>query len=121
MQRPGSPDSVTPTKPPRNDGAGHDNSDAVTESEEQQERSIQKRKRAPRVLAIYKVVQRWVTGERSEQSDEDIERDIFENARRLMHLFGLRKLPGHKHLESDLYLWKKAGTRISRGVTYVLY
>ncbi len=51
MQRPGSPDPVTPTNPPRNDGAGHDNSDAekeVTESDEEQEqRSKQKRKRVP--------------------------------------------------------------------------
>ncbi len=77
MQRPqaGSPNlnAVTPTKLPRNDGAGHDNSDAETplthSDEEVEERPKQKtlRKRALHVLqvAIYEVVQRWVTGDRA--------------------------------------------------------
>ncbi len=71
MQRPGSPNPVTPTKQPRNYGANHDNSVAVialTQSDEEDEsRPKQKRKRTPRVLATYEVVQRWVTGDRATQ------------------------------------------------------
>jgi hypothetical protein len=77
MQWPGSPNQFTPTKPPRNDGASHDNPDAeiaVTQSDEEGEtRPKQKRKLAPRVLATYEVVQHWVTGNRAAQPEEDIE------------------------------------------------
>ncbi len=97
MQRPGSPNPVMPTKvtkPPRNDGAGHDNSDAdipLTQSDEEvEERPKQKRKCAPHVLVIYEVVQRWVTCDKGTQPEEDIEREIFENAKRLMQLSGLK-------------------------------
>jgi hypothetical protein len=71
MQRPGSPNPVMPTKPPGNDGASHDNPDAenpLTQSDEkEEERPKQKRKRTPRVLAMYEVVQPWVTGDRATQ------------------------------------------------------
>jgi hypothetical protein len=97
MQRLGSQNPVTPMKPPRNDGASHDNPDAeipLTQSDEEEEdRPKQKRKRAPRVLATYEIVQRWLTGDRAEQSEVDIERENFENARRLMHLSGLKNFP----------------------------
>jgi hypothetical protein len=42
------------------------------------------------------LVKRWVTGERAVLPDEDIERELFEEARKLMHLSGLKKLPGIK-------------------------
>jgi hypothetical protein len=118
------PNPVTPTKPPRNDRAGHDNSDAeipLTQSdEEEEERQKQKRKR---VIAEYELVKRWVTGERAVQPEEDIERELFEEARELMHLSGLKKLPGHKGLETDLYLWKKAsaGHKTRTGMSYTIY
>ncbi len=108
-QIPESPNPVTPTKPPRNDGAGYDNSDAefpLTQSDqEEEERSKQKRKR---VIAEYEAVKRWVTGERAVQPADDIERELFEEARESMHLSGLKKLPGHKGLGTHLHLWKKA-------------
>ncbi len=73
-QIPESPNPITPTKPPRNDGAGYDNSDAeipLTQSdEEEEERPKQKRKH---VVAEYELVKRWVTGERAVQPEEDIE------------------------------------------------
>ncbi len=82
-----SPNPVMPAKPPRNDGAGYDNSDAkfpLTQSdEEQEERPKQKRKR---VIAEYELVKRWVTGERAVQPEDDIERELIEEARELMHL-----------------------------------
>jgi hypothetical protein len=78
-QIPESPNPVTPTKPPCNDGAGYYNSDAefpLTQSdEEEEERPKQKRKR---VAVEYELVKQWVT-------EEDIELDLFEEARELMH------------------------------------
>ncbi len=67
-QFPEQPNPVTPTKPPRNDGAGYENLDAripLTQSdEEEEERPKQRRKR---VVAEYELVLRWVTGEREVQ------------------------------------------------------
>jgi hypothetical protein len=60
MNRPGSPNPVTPTKLQRNDGAGYDNSDAeipLTQSyEEAEERPKQKRKH---IVAEYELVKQW--------------------------------------------------------------
>ncbi len=76
-QIPESPNPVTPTKPPRKDGACYDNSDAdipLTQSEEEEEERLkQKRKR---VIAEYELVRRWVTGERAVQPEVDIEREL---------------------------------------------
>jgi hypothetical protein len=80
-------------------GASHDKLDAeitLTQSDEEvEEAPKQKRKRAPHVLAIYEVIQRWVTGDEATQPEEDIQREIFENAKCLMHLSGLKTLPCH--------------------------
>ncbi len=111
---------VTPTKPPGNDGAYHDNSDAgrsVTESDEEVE--LLPNKKRKHVLATYEVVQRWVTGDRAKQPEEGIERRILEHARLLMHLSRLKELPCHKSLQTNIYLWKRAGRYTSRGVQYV--
>jgi hypothetical protein len=40
-----------------------------------------------------------------------IERELFEEARELMRLSELKKLPCHKGLETDLHFWKKASAR----------
>ncbi len=107
------PHPVAPTKLPGNDGGGHDISDAeilVTQPNEEEE-SLPKKKRKC-VLAMYDIVKRWVTGDRAdsaEQPEEDIDREILEHARLLMHLSRLKKLPCHKSLDTNLYLWKKAG------------
>jgi hypothetical protein len=76
----------------------------------------QKGKRTLGVLATYEVVQRWVTGYRATQREEDIEREIFDHAKRLRHLSGLEKLPAHKGLDAYLHLWKKAIEHTSCGV-----
>ena len=39
-------------------------------------------------------MKRWLTGDRVIMPDEDIERELFETARNLMALSGLRKTPG---------------------------
>ncbi len=75
------PNPATPTNLPHNDGAGYDNSDAeipLTQSDEEgEERLKQKRKR---VVAEYELVKRWVTGEREVLPEEDIKRELFEEA-----------------------------------------
>jgi hypothetical protein len=54
--------------------------------------------------------------------EEDIERELFEQARSLMALSGLRKTLGHKDLSSDLAMWKKAMQNTDRrGVTHTTY
>ncbi len=67
MQSPGLSNPDTPMKPPHNDGAGHNNLDAeillAQSDEEEESRPKQRKKRSPRVLATYEVVQRWVTGD----------------------------------------------------------
>ena len=82
-----------------------------------------KRANFKRAIASYELVERWVTGDRAVMPDEDIDRQLFEHARHLMHLSGLKKLPGHKGKDSDLALWKKWTQHTSRktGVTYILY
>jgi hypothetical protein len=118
------PNPVTPKELPLNDGAGYDNSDAeisLTQSDdEEEERPKQKRKG---VVAEYKLVKRWVTGEREVLPKEDIKRELFEEARELMHLSGLKKLPCHKGLDTDLHLWKKAiaGHKTQTGMSYTMY
>ncbi len=74
------------------------------------------------VLSTYEFAKRWVAVERAEQPEDDIEREILEQARHLMHLSGLKKLPAevpsHKSLQTDLYLWKKASKHTLSGVRY---
>jgi hypothetical protein len=124
MQSPGSPNPVTPTKPPGKDGAGYDNPDdeivVIQSDEEEESRPKQNNRRALCVLVTYEVVQRWVTGGRATQPEEDIEREFFDLARHLMHLSGLKKLPCHKGLDTNLLLWKKAGVHTLCCVKYVL-
>ncbi len=82
-QIPESPNPVTPTKPPRNDGTCTTirMPKPLTQSDEEEvERPKQKRKR---VIAEYELVKRWVTGERAVQPELDIERELFKEAREL--------------------------------------
>jgi hypothetical protein len=76
-------------------------------------------KKRTRVLAQYELV----TGEQAAMNDEDIENQLFEEARQLMQLSRLKKLPGHKGLSNDLHLWKRAGSdhTTRAGITYTIY
>ena len=90
-QIPDAPDPVTPTKSLRNYGARHDNPDAETSSAESdedhgEEKELVAPKKRTRVLAQYMPVKRWITGERAEMDDEDIENQLFEEAHQLMQL-----------------------------------
>jgi len=127
-QLPDAPDPVTPTKSLRNYGARHEHLDAENPSDEtdedqgEEEEPVAPKKRT-RVLAQYVLVEQWITGERAEMDDEDIENQLFEEARELMQLSRLKKLPGHKGLSNDLYLWKRAGDdhTTRAGITYTIY
>jgi len=86
-----------PSTPPENDGAGHAESDddgVSTEDDDDDELELPQKKRRKRVPIEYVPVKRWVTGDRAVMPDEDIERELFETARNLMALSGLRKTPG---------------------------
>jgi hypothetical protein len=58
-----------------------------------------------------------------DDEDTSIENQLFEEARELMQLSGLKKIPSHKGLSIDLHLWKRAGgDHTSRaGITYTIY
>ena len=60
------PHPVTPTKPSRNDGASHTDSDAADPDprSDEEEESGAKLIRPPRHVLVYEVVKRWVTGDR---------------------------------------------------------
>jgi hypothetical protein len=73
MQFIGTPDPVTPTKRPRNDRAGYDNSDAersASESNGDEKLTSKKKWQRFRVAAQYFPVKRWITGERAEMPEE---------------------------------------------------
>ncbi len=112
-QLPDAPNPVTTTKSPRNYGARHDNPDAESSSAEsdedpcEEEEPVAPKKRAS-ILAQYVPVKWWIEDERAEMDDGDIENQLFEEARQLMQLSWLKKLPGHKGLSTDLHLWKRS-------------
>jgi hypothetical protein len=52
------------------------------------------------------VVRRYATGGRAQLDSEDIEFDIYQRARDLMHLSGLRLLPEQVLPDSNVHLWQ---------------
>ena len=84
----------TPTKSSGNDGAGADDQNGSTESENSSDDGLasakQKRKRPN---AKYVLMMRWVTGAEAEMEEEDIENEMFRLARDYMSASLLRKLP----------------------------
>ena len=56
--------------------------------------------------ADFTLIKCWVTGDRAEMEQEDIERELYELARDFMEASGIKKLPSHTHNENDLGLWK---------------
>ncbi len=104
---------------PRRFGRGAET--PLTQSDEEEEKRPKQTRKRKRVIAEYELVKRWVTGERAVQPEDDIERELFEEARELMHLSGLKKLPCHKGPDTDLHLWKKAsaGNKARTGISYI--
>ncbi len=52
-------------------------------------------------------MERWLTGEKAEMEQEDVDRELFELARESMSVSTLRKLPGHVAKEPDVARWKQ--------------
>ena len=104
---------VTPTKPPRNAGAGQDNSDAeISECQYDSDEPFRKKKKTrvetkkrERHLIVYVPIKRWLTGDRADMGEEKMMFDVAEEARKEMLLSGLKK-PIHSK-PTDLGLWKK--------------
>ena len=75
MQSPEPPNPVMPTESTGNDGAGHAEPDAENTDDESDLEAPQKQKRPHTVLA-YEVVKRWVTGDRAELTDQEIQAQL---------------------------------------------
>ena len=108
-QGPEPPNPVMPTDSTGNAGAGHADPDAENSDSESDLEAPQKQKRARTVLA-YEVVQRWVTGDRAELTDQEIQGELVVEASKLMELSGQKKFPCHRALDSDLGCWKLCRT-----------
>ena len=91
-QGPESHHLVTPTKPTGNDGAGHATKDTENSDAESDLEVPQKQKRF-RTILRYAVVQRWVTGDRAELTDQEIQAQLKEEACKLMELSGQKGFP----------------------------
>jgi hypothetical protein len=63
--------------------------------------------------------QRWVTGEKAEMGQEDIDRELFELACEWMAVSKLRKLPGHVAKEPMLLCGSSFASTQSTGVLYL--
>ena len=72
--------AVRSRAPPENDGAGHAESDddrVSTEDDDDAELQLPVKKKRNITTASYVDVKRWVTGDRAEMPEEDIERELF--------------------------------------------
>jgi hypothetical protein len=124
---PETPNPVTPTKPPRNAGAGQDNQDAQNsefqyDSDELFRKKKKKRvetKKRERHLIVYVPIKLWQTGDRADMEEEKMMFDIAEEARKEMLLSGFKKPIHSKPI--DLGLWKKGQVHESRSITYKIY
>ena len=120
MQLHAVPDPIMPSTPPCNVGAGHAGSDNDGVSTENDEESIEKKKKlTTQYINTYETVKRCVTGERAEQPEEDIERKLLEEVCGLMHLSGLRSTPlcSHNTKGQTLQLWQGSPNTALRGKT----
>ena len=88
----------TPTKSTGNDGAGADHHNDSTDSENSSDSDLpQVKQKRRRTLQDYVLIKHWVTGEKEKAAmeDEDIDNEMFNEARAFMSASLLRKLPVH--------------------------
>ena len=84
----------TPTKLTANDGAGADNHNDSTESENSSDSDLPPTKQKTRRTPLdYVLIKEWVTGEKAVMDEEDIKHEMFNAARDFMSASLLRKLP----------------------------
>ena len=106
------PGFTTPTKPDRNDGAGHAESNAArmeTESDADVEKQFDEstgKKRTYHPYLVYTEIKSWATGEDSILDPAEIKREQYMLMKKFMQDSRLMKAPGHKTLDTDIALWK---------------
>ncbi len=77
-------------------------------SEEEDEEQVTKKKRTlKRDTREWTVVLSLQTGDESGFDDEEVNHQMYQEAKKLMEKSGLCKLSTHKPKDSDLHLWKK--------------
>ena len=122
-QGPDEPNAVTPPRRRTNDGAGRDKSD-VEISDENDEHEVANPEKTKRVreLLSWTTVKTWVTGERAQFEDADIQYQLEIAAREIMNESGIVKLPGHKDNKTDLGMFKKNQSHTNHwGIKHVVY
>ena len=99
----------TPPKSTGNGGAGRVEPDGQMESDDDDSdaQQVAKPKRKWNGKMEWTLMKRWVTGEKADMDQEDIERELYELAREWMAVSKLRKIPGHVAKETDVALWKQ--------------
>ena len=106
------PGFSTPTKPIRNDGAAHAESNAErmeTESDADVEKQFDEstgKKRTYHPYLVYTEIKRWATGEDSILDPAEIKREQYMLMKKFMQDSRLMKAPGHKTLDTDIAHWK---------------
>ena len=120
-QSPEPPNPAMPTDSTGNAGAGDAEPDAENAESGSDLEAPQKRKR-PRTVLSYEVVPRWVTGDRAELTEQEIQTQLEVEACKLMELSRQRKFSCHKALDTDLGGWKFARDHTNkRGVKFEVY
>jgi hypothetical protein len=94
------PDLDPPCTQPKPTGYGGacrvdpDDSQMESKDDDSYDLQVAKPKRKCNGKMEWTLMKRWVTGEKAEMEQEDIERELFELAREWMSVSKLRKLPG---------------------------
>ena len=86
-QSPEPPNPAMPTESTGNDGAGHAEPDAENSDAESDLDAPRKQKR-PRTVLAYEVVKRWVTGDRAELDEQEIQAELVVEASSSMQVDG---------------------------------
>ncbi len=111
-ERMNAPDPDPPCTPPKSTGNGGAclvDLDGQMESKDDDSYDLQfaKPKRKWNGKMECTLMKRWVTGQKTEMEQEDIDRELFELAREWMAVSKLRKIPGHVAKETDVVLCKQ--------------
>ncbi len=101
----------TPPKPTGNGGAGRVNPDGHTSMESKDDDSndlqVAKPKQKWNGKMEWTLMKQWVTGQKAEMEQEDIDRELFKLACEWMAVSKLRKIPCHVAKETNVALWKQ--------------
>jgi hypothetical protein len=100
---------TTPSQPPKISEASELEKVAEEEkSDDEEEEQVTKKKRTlKRDTREWTVVLSLQTGDESGFDDEEVNHQMYQEAKKIMEQSGLCKLSTHKPKDSDLHLWKK--------------